>query len=234
MNEKLIEAFDMVKNKVDTNRRSTSIHIDSTSISDNNYEVTHFKYLSIGKIINFKYVDTANEIHWTTLVKEDIGVPHIILKYTISYKKRTILFKKGSTVLKNSDLEYKSIVNTFISDALALKEHQEQVSKEIKNGEMVRLKIGETVQLKDGVSLSLTNFVTKRVYPGNPLYARAEVDIALDNTTKNIYFVSRSLHGVVYPLDGLTFDELKGYVFRLMKYRHGENIEVLVSKTQMD
>ncbi|WP_157814085.1 hypothetical protein [Olleya sp. Bg11-27] len=229
----ITDAFATVKTNVDTTKQGTSVHIDTTVLSNCNYTITQFKYSSSGKIINFKLTDSS-AIQWSTIVTEDIGLPPTLLKYTVSKIDNTIVFKKDNLVLQNTDPEYASITNTFIVDALALKAHQRQNTKQLKNGKLITIDLGQTVALDNKTALTLTEFVTKRVYKEQPSYARADLQLVTDNTTTAFRFIKRFLQDIAYPQDTVIPEYLTGYTFRLITFKFNESVTILVSKYHID
>ncbi len=221
MNIKLTELFNAVKKKV---------------------EVTKWKNISVYKkkheVINFQYVEDTSEIYWTTIVKEIGGrKPRKITTYKVRYDNRKIQFEKDNIVFENSNAEYKSIANSFISDVLVFNEYQEEISKEIKNGKIITLKKGETIKLEEGFSLSLTKFISKHVFAGQPSYARAELILMLKNNRREkINFSDQFLNGINYPGDTWlqSSNQLKKYFFRVLTFKYDESITLVISKKEID
>ncbi len=221
MNIKLTELFNAVKKKVEVTKWK------NISVYKKNYEV-----------LNFRYVEATNEIYWTTIVKEIGGrKPRKIIAYKVSYDNIKIQFEKDNIVFENSNTEYKSIANSFISDVLIFNEYQEEISKEIKKGKIITLKKGEKIKLKEGFSLSLTKFISKHVFVGQPSYARAELIFKLKNSRREkINFSNQFLNGIDYPGDTWlqSSGQLKKYFFRVITFKCDESITLLISKKEID
>ncbi len=181
-------------------------------------------------VLNFRNDTVPENIYWTTIRKEIKSRKSIVETYKVSYSNNNVFFEKDGVLIKNSNSEYKILVKNFLSDVLIFKESQEKILEEFKTGTVITLKLGDTIRLKEGLSLSLTNFISKHVFYGQPSYARAELNLIKENKNIEFSLSNQFLDGINYPGDTWTSDESNNYFFRVLNFKYDDSLEILITK----